>query len=402
RSKERLYKAMAIALAISLVISWAGFYAYYVSVQPLIKPPEQPLKQAPNPFQVQGIISVYKNGILVHQGPDLLTNSFYEYLPFLLGNICALGTNNAPTSCPDANWASNVFTAPPQALSCSVSILGGFPASAPSRVPVIGETSQGLIIGIGTSTILRQGDCLLSLDATATASIAVYSPFTNNANNPPAPCPNPTQGCVQISAQFSFGSGRTLREAALYAAYSIMGGSLLYTLIAHDNFRDVNLNPGDTLTVIYTFIFPGVQTNAGAYSTTQGAIAALFGQCLGRQYFGIGSGTARLCLDAALPTGDYALIHVYTPSSPCSDTAGPTGFINRGGKITIEANAASNYVKIYAPMAQAGSGIQMVKYSLVLAGPSLIEILIATQSCSVATQQGFQQGEAVGLQLNFP
>ena len=122
-SKEQFYKVLAIALAVSLVISWAGFYAYYLSVQPLIKPPEQPLKEEKpfRPYQVQGIISVYKNGILVYQGPDVLTNSFYDYLPFLLGNVCT-ATDGPTTACPDANWANNLWamcplplTAPPPA-----------------------------------------------------------------------------------------------------------------------------------------------------------------------------------------------------------------------------------------------------------------------------------------------
>ena len=396
-NKAEFYKVLAVALAV--VISWAAFYGYYVSTQPYRKLPEQPFR----PYQVEGIISVYKNGILVHQGPDVLTNSFYQYLPFLLGDVCALATNDAPTSCPAGSWPDTVFTAAPPALSCSVSISPTSVTAASSRVPVSGAASGQVKINIGQAGSASPTDCVLAFVAQATATVNVYSPFTNNPNNPPAPCPNPTQGCVQISASFTnFPSAMTLSDAMLYTPYSVAGGSLLYTLIAHDIFASVSVNPQDTLTVVYTFIFPGVQTNAGAYSQDQGAIAALFGQCLSRQHFGIGSGSNRLCLDSTLPSS--AKITVSIPASPCSDSQGPSGTTvdNGNNKITIETSAASKFVKIYAPMASAGSGIQKVTYHFILTGPIFIYPLIATQTCAVATQQSFQQGQTVGLQLTFP
>ncbi|MER3408462.1 MAG: hypothetical protein C4292_07070 [Nitrososphaera sp.] len=397
-SKAEFYKLMAIALAMSLIISWALFYSYYVNTQPSVKLP--PFKE--EPFHVQGIISVYKNGQLVYEGPDVLTNSFYQYLPFLLGNVCAMATTDAPTACPTANWPSTVFTAAPPALSCSLSQPN---TAGPSRVPItFAPTNPALNIGIDTAgytpsptdCVVASGSILLAIP-----SVAVYSPFTNNANNPPAPCPNPTQGCVQISAQFNLNGYYTLRDAMLYAAYSYASGQTLWSLIAHDSIATIYLNPGDSVQIVYTFIFPGVPTNTGAYNEDQGAIAALFAQCLSRQHFNIGPAGNRLCLDAG---GVYAYgLDAYVPANPCSDTTAPTSFVGRGtNKITIEANAGSKYVRIYAPMSAPGRGPQMVVYSITAPGPTFISILKGSQTCSLATQSLFAAGQSVGLQLTFP
>ncbi|MER3448190.1 MAG: hypothetical protein C4291_15835 [Candidatus Dadabacteria bacterium] len=395
-SKEEFYKVMAIALAFSLVMSWALFYGYYVSVQPYIKPSE-PFRA----MRVEGIVSVYKNGKLVHEGPDVLTNSFYQYLPFLLGNVCAY--SGAPLdTCPNNGFANTLFLAPPPTPSCQVSISGTTITSVAAKAPNAGTTTTPIYIGVGSSNTANPGDCVLSAVGLAGATTSVYSPFTGNFRNPPAPCPNPTEGCVQISATISFSSSATISDTMLYAV--VLPAGPYYTLIAHDVINPINVVSGDTLTVLYTFIFPGIATNAGAYSgMAQGAIAALFAQCLARQNFGIGTSTTRLCIDNTLPTG--AVIGVYPPASPCSDQqVGTQGVGNGANKITIAFSPTQKYAQVYAPMGGGGNGIQLVMYSLGISGWGSTSILIASQSCSLATSGNFQfvAGQAVGIQLNFP
>ena len=404
-NKAAWHERLPILILVALIIGGVLYKAYYLSVQPSITPPAQPLEGQIWPFLVLGFINVYKNGQLVYEGPDVLANSFYEYLPFLLGNVCALTTTDAPPTCGAGvgGWADTVFTAAPQAPSCSVSISGTSITAAPSRVPVTFATTTGLQIGVGQGTSASPSDCVLSAVAMATASVNVYAPYLGNEINPPGPCPNPTAGCVQISASFTnFPSTMTISDAMLYAGYTFASGSLKYTLIAHDIIQSVSVNPPDTLTVVYTFIFPGVQTSTGAYSERQALIAGVFAQCLSRQHFSIGSGSQRLCLDTV--KADSGRVDVNIPLSPCSDTQLGSIVNNGNNKITIEASAAGKFVKIYAPMAQAGSGIQKVQYTIVMPSPGggPTAILTATQACSAATQQSFTAGQTVGLQLTWP
>jgi len=389
-SKERLYKAMEIALVVALVISGGLLlYGHYVSTQPF------------RVLQVQGFLSVYKNGKLVYQGPDVLTNSFYEYLPFLLGNVCALATFDAPESCTPGNWADNVFTAPPQPPSCSVYISGTEITEAPRRVPVIGDMYPypRLYGGLGTGTTASPSDCVLHPLAYDYVTTVAFSPYLYGGYVEP-PCPSPTHGCVLLA----FGAWGPLpspiTDVMLYAAYSIADRTALYTLIAHDVIPPITVGENELLHIFYYFVFPSVQTDAVAYYEDQGAIAALFGQCLGRKYFQIGIWPNRLCLDPVLVS--VASLNVYTPANPCSDTSRPTSFVSRGGKITIEANAAGKYVRIYAPMSAAGRGLQMAVYSITPAHSTSIDMLKATQSCALATTRSFVAGQTVGLQLNFP
>ena len=289
-----------------------------------------------------------------------------------------------------------------------MTISGTSITAASSRVPIVGAFTNALLIGVSSATTTPSpSDCVLSPTLMSTASAAVYSPYLNNHNNPPAPCPNPTAGCVQISASFTSGTTVQLTRAMLYAKYSKSGTTDLYTLIAHDAITSVTLNPQDTLTIVYTFVFPEPRLNPDAYNDPQGqgGIAPIFGQCLARQHFNVPvgvSGPYRICLDNVKLQS--AKIRVWTPFNPCSntETAGPI-VENGNNKITIEASAASKYVRIYAPMSADGSGIQLVLYRIQIAGlTSGEEILKASQSCAVATQQSFVQGQTVGLQLTWP
>jgi len=397
-SKEEFYKVMAIALAVSLVMSWALFYGYYVDVQPYIKLPEQPFKA----LHVEGIVSVYKNGKLVHEGPDVLTSSFYDMLPFLLGNVCTNAPSGSP--CPSSNFASTVFTAGPPIISCQVTISGTTISSATYKwVPHAGTTGTPIYIGVGQGTTATPGDCVLNPVAITGVTTSVYSFFTGNPNNPPAPCPNPAQGCVQISATMSFSSTQTISDTMLYAGVAFPASSPQYTLIAHDIIQSVNVNAGDTLTVVYTFIFPGIPTSAGAYSDQQGGIAALFAQCLSRTFFGLGSPGNRICLDSVLLSGGG--IVVWIPDNPCSDSKLSLNTVSSvPNKITIATNAGQKYVQIFAPMSAGGNGIQYVTYYIGIPNWANPSILIASQPCSRATSPSFQfvAQQAVGLQLNFP
>lgn len=371
---RKFYKIFAIAIAISLLVSFPIYY-FFLSQN-----------SNSNVYHVQGILSVYKNGRLVHQGPDLLTQWFYQYLPYLLGNVCI--TTNAG-SC--TGWASNVFTFQPVGIGC--------PSSNP--IPGVGVYSPGVQIGFGHGSLVSTTDCVIStIDANMPAGIYVYSPFTNNPNNAPTPCPRPTAGCIQINATYTATSAITLSEAVLWAAII----PTIYTPIAHDTFSSVTLNQGDTLTITYTFIFPPIPTNVGAFNENQGAIAAMFAQCLGRTYFGVGPTGYRICLDSVLlqpATG----IYVYQPSSPCNDMIKPpnSNIVNRSATISILTSSAGKYVKIMAPMFKSGSGTQIVFYNISITTSNYnYTILKASQVCSVAQMNNFTRGQSVGIQLNFP
>jgi len=371
-----------------------------VNIQPYIKLPEQPSSA----LRVEGIVSVYKNGKLVHEGPDVLTTSFYDYLPFLLGNVCKYGTPS--TTCPGGSWAANLFTAPPPTPSCQVTISGTTITSVSPNAPMVTfPGAPSIYIGAGQGTTATPGDCVLSPVAITGATTLVYSAFTGNPNNPPAPCPNPTQGCVQISATMSFSNAQTISDAMLYAVVlPSTNPPPAYTLIAHDVIQSVNLNAGDTLTVVYTFIFPGVQTGgAGAYNQDQGGIAALFAQCLARTSFGLGTSGNRICVDNVLPSN--AGFAVWIPANPCSDSQLSLNTVGNGpNKVSIVPNSGQKTVQIYAPMSAGGNGIQMVTYYIGIPNWANPGILTASQPCVAATSPPFQfvAQQAVGLQLKFP